>query len=247
LLSQPDFGEQALQIAEELAKSGAVKLIVIDSVAALVPRAEVEGDMGDSYMGLQARMMSQGLRKLSGVLAKTGTTCVFINQIRMKIGVMFGNPETTPGGNALKFFASQRVEIRRGDKLLLDKEQIGYLAKIKIAKNKISAPFKTAELPVKWGIGYDKTADIVEAATVLKLVDRAGAFYTFGKQKFQGKEKFVAALDSDEKTRASIEKDIQNKVKEMRMGKKVLDDEALIAVEAEIEEDAAEALAEIGE
>lgn len=243
LLSQPDFGEQALQIAEELAKSGAVKLIVIDSVAALVPRAEVEGDMGDSYMGLQARMMSQWLRKLSWVLAKTGTTCVFINQIRMKIGVMFGNPETTPGGNALKFFASQRVEIRRGDKILLDKEQIGYLAKIKIAKNKISAPFKTAELPVKWGVWYDKTADIVEAATALKLVERAGAFYTFGKQKFQGKEKFITALDSDEKTRASLEKDIQNKVKEMRMGKKVLDDEALIAIEAEIEEDNAEALA----
>ena len=187
-------------------------------------------------------MMSQWLRKLSWVLAKTGTTCVFINQIRMKIGIMFGNPETTPGGNALKFFASQRVEIRRGDKLLLDKEQIGYLAKIKISKNKISAPFKTAELPVKWGVGYDKTMDIVEAATVLKLVERAGAFYTFGKQKFQGKEKFVAALDSDTKTRASIEKDIQNKIKEMRMGKKVLDDEALIAIEAEIEEEAADAI-----
>ena len=244
LLSQPDFWEQALQIAEELAKSGAVRLIVIDSVAALVPRAEIEGDMGDSYMGLQARMMSQGLRKLSGVLAKTWTTCVFINQIRMKIWVMFGNPETTPGGNALKFFASQRVEIRRGDKLLLDKEQIGYLAKIKISKNKISAPFKTAELPVKWGVWYDKTMDIVEAASILKLVDRAWAFYTFGKQKFQGKEKFVAALDSDTKTRASIEKDIQNKIKEMRMGKKVLDDEALIAVETEIEENAAEAIAD---
>ncbi len=247
LLSQPDFGEQALQIAEELAKTGAVKLIVIDSVAALVPRAEVEGDMGDSYMGLQARMMSQGLRKLSSVLAKSGTTCIFINQIRMKIWVMFGNPETTPGWNALKFFASQRVEIRRGDKLLLDKEQIGYLAKIKIAKNKISAPFKTAELPVKWGIGYDKTADIVEAATVLKLVDRAWAFYTFGKQKFQGKEKFIAALDNDAKTRASIEKDIQNKVKEMRMGKKVLDDESLVAIEAEIEDEAAEAIIEAEE
>ena len=160
---------------------------------------------------------------------------------------MFGNPETTPGGNALKFFASQRVEIRRGDKILIDKEQVGYLAKIKIAKNKISAPFKTAELPVKWGIGYDKTADVVEAATVLKLVDRAGAFYTFGKQKFQGKEKFIAALDSDEKTRASLEKDIQNKVKEMRMGKKVLDDEALMAIEAEVEEENAELLAEAGE
>lgn len=247
LLSQPDFGEQALQIAEELAKTWAIKLIVIDSVAALVPRAEVEGDMWDSYMWLQARMMSQGLRKLSSILAKSWTTCIFINQIRMKIGIMFGNPETTPGGNALKFFASQRVEIRRGDKLLLDKEQIGYLAKIKIAKNKISAPFKTAELPVKRGIGYDKTADIVEAATALKLVDRAWAFYTFGKQKFQGKEKFIAALDSDDKTRASIEKDIQNKIKDMRMGKKVVDDDDLIAIEAEVDDEAAEALAEAAE
>lgn len=244
LLSQPDYGEQALQIAEELARTGAVKLIVIDSVAALVPRAEVEWDMGDSYMGLQARMMSQWLRKLSSVLAKTGTACIFINQIRMKIGIMFGNPETTPGGNALKFFASQRVEIRRGEKLMEDKEQIGYLARIKIAKNKISAPFKTAELPVKRGVGYDKTADIVEAATVLKLVTRAGAFYSFEKQKYQGKEKFIQALDSDEKTRSSLEKDIQNKVKEMRMGKKVLEDEDLVAIEEEIEEEAAEAIAE---
>jgi len=124
LLSQPDYGEQALQIAQELAKTGAVKLIVIDSVAALVPRAEVEGDMGDSFMGLQARMMSQGLRKLTSILAKTGTTCIFINQIRMKIGVMFGNPETTTGGNALKFFSSQRLEVRKGEKITEDKEEV---------------------------------------------------------------------------------------------------------------------------
>lgn len=148
LLSQPDYGEQALQIAEELAKTGAIKLIVIDSVAALVPKAEVEGDMGDSYMGLQARMMSQGLRKLTSILAKTGTTCIFINQIRMKIGVMFGNPETTTGGNALKFFASQRLEIRKGEKIMEEKEQIGYNVKVKTVKNKIFAPFKAVELPV---------------------------------------------------------------------------------------------------
>ena len=246
LLSQPDYGEQALQIAEELAKTGAVKLIVIDSVAALVPKAEVEGDMGDSYMGLQARMMSQGLRKLTSILAKTGTTCIFINQIRMKIGVMFGNPETTTGGNALKFFASQRIEIRKGDKLMEDKDQIGYLAKIKIAKNKIFAPFKTAELPVKWKMGYDKTMDIAEAASVLKLVSRSGAFYTFANQKFQGKDKFTQALADDEKMRKNIEKDIQNKIKEMRMGKKVLDDDALEAVEADIEAEATDS-AELGE
>jgi recombination protein RecA len=162
----------------------------------------------------------------------------------MKIGIMFGNPETTPGGNALKFFASQRIEIRKGEKIMNEKEQIGYLAKIKIAKNKISAPFKTAELPVKRTMGYDKVADIVEAATVLKLVNKSGAFYTFGNQKFQGKEKFAAVLESDEKTRKNIEKDIQNKIKEMRMGKKVLDDDILVAVEAEVESDAEAAVAE---
>ncbi|MFZ2150632.1 MAG: recombinase RecA [Candidatus Absconditicoccaceae bacterium] len=244
LLSQPDFGEQALQIAEELAKSGAVKLIVIDSVAALVPRAEVEGDMGDSYMGLQARMMSQGLRKLASILAKSGTTCVFINQIRMKIGIMFGNPETTPGGNALKFFASQRIEIRKGDKIMEEKEQIGYLAKIKIAKNKISAPFKTAELPVKWKMGYDKTLDIIEAGVILKLIGKGGAFYSIGNQKFQGKEKLAQAVENDEKVKKNLEKDIQNKIKEMRMGKKVLDDAALVIAQDDVEDQVAEVSSE---
>ena len=237
LLSQPDFGEQALQIAEELAKSGAVKLIVIDSVAALVPRAEVEGDMGDSYMWLQARMMSQGLRKLSSILAKTGTACIFINQIRMKIGVMFGNPETTPGGNALKFFASQRIEIRKWEKIMNEKEQIWYFAKIKVAKNKIAAPFKTAELPVKWTMGYEKTMDIIESADILKIISKSWAFYTIGKQKVQGKEKLAQLLDSDEKLRKNLEKEIQDKIKEMRMGKKVLDDENLAIVEAGVEDD----------
>lgn len=230
LLSQPDYGEQALQIAEELAKTGAVKLIVIDSVAALVPKAEVEGDMGDSYMGLQARMMSQGLRKLTSILAKTGTTCIFINQIRMKIGVMFGNPETTTGGNALKFFASQRLEIRKGEKIMEEKEQIGYNIKVKTAKNKIFAPFKTAELPVIWGEGYGKSMDIIEAASVLKLINKSGAFYTVGDQKFQWKEKLSVALAGDDKLRKSLETQIQSKIKEMRMGKKVLDDDALVAL-----------------
>lgn len=236
LLSQPDFGEQALQIAEELAKSWAVKIIVIDSVAALVPRAEVEWDMWDSYMGLQARMMSQWLRKLASILAKTWTTCIFINQIRMKIWVMFGNPETTPGGNALKFFASQRIEIRRWDKILEDKEQIGYLAKIKTAKNKIFAPFKTAELPVKWGFGYDKTMDIIEAGIILNLISRAWAFYTIQGQKVQWKEKLIALLEEDKKSRDIIEKEIQKNIKDMRMGKKVLDDAMLEKSQKEIED-----------
>lgn len=235
LLAQPDFWEQALQIAEELAKSDAVKLIVIDSVAALVPRAEVEWDMGDSYMGLQARMMSQWLRKLASILAKTGTTCVFINQIRMKIWIMFGNPETTPGWNALKFFASQRIEIRRWDKILVDKEQIGYLAKIKTAKNKIFAPFKTAELPVKWGLGYDKTMDIIESWIILNLISRAWAFYTVQGQKVQWKEKLIALLEEDKKIRDNIEKEIKKNIKDMRMGKKVLDDDILEKTQKETE------------
>jgi len=228
LLSQPDYGEQALQIAEELAKTGAVKLIVIDSVSAMVPKAEVEGDMGDSFMGLQARMMSQGLRKLTGILAKTGTSLIFINQIRMKIGVMFGNPETTSGGNALKFFASQRLEIRKGDKLVgSDKEQEGYICKIKTAKNKIFAPFKTVEVPIKWAQGISKSDDIVEAAVILKLVSRNGAFYTFGDQKFQGKGKLVEFITTDDKLRKDLESQIQSKIKDMRSGKQVLDDDAL--------------------
>jgi recombination protein RecA len=228
LLSQPDYGEQALQIAEELAKTGAVKLIVIDSVSAMVPRAEVEWDMGDSHMGLQARMMSQGLRKITGILAKTGTSLIFINQIRMKIGVMFGNPETTSGGNALKFFASQRLEIRKWDKLIgSDKEQEGYVCKIKTAKNKIFAPFKTVEVPIRWAQGISKPDDIVEASVILKLISRNGAFYALGDQKFQGKAKLVEFIMTDDKARTALETQIQSKIKDMRSGKQVLDEDSL--------------------
>ncbi len=229
LLSQPDHGEQALQIAEELAKTWAVKLIVIDSVAALVPRAEVEGDMGDSHMGLQARMMSQGLRKLTGILAKSGTTVIFINQIRMKIGVMFGNPETTSGGNALKFFASQRLEIRRGEKIEDNKELIGYNTKVKIVKNKISAPFKAAEIPVKFKSGVDVALDVIESASLLGLITKSGAFYTLPgkKDKIQGKEKLAELLHSDDKLMKSLHAEIQKMIKDMRSGKKVLADDAL--------------------
>ncbi len=236
LLSQPDHGEQALQIAEELAKSGAVKMIVIDSVAALVPRAEVEWDMWDSYMGLQARMMSQWLRKLAGVLAKSGTICVFINQIRMKIGVVFGNPETTSWGNALKFFASQRIEIRRWDKLMEDKEQIWYFARMKIVKNKIFAPFKTAEIPVKRWFWYDHIFDIIEAWLILKLVNRAGAFYSIWSKKAQWKEKFMQLLLDDKKLLDNLEKDIQKNIKDMRSWKKVLDDDKLDEITEIIEQ-----------
>ncbi len=230
LLSQPDYGEQALQIAEELAKTGAIKLIVIDSVAALVPKAEVEGDMGDSHMGLQARMMSQWLRKLTSILAKTGTTVIFINQIRMKIGIMFGNPETTSGWNALKFFASQRIEVRRGEKIEDNKELIGYMTKVKIVKNKIAAPFKSAEIPIKFNMGVDKDLDAIEAGTLLGLITKSWAFYNFAgkKEKIQGKEKVLEVLRKDDKLLKGLHSDIQKSIKDMRSGKKVLEDTDLM-------------------
>jgi len=216
LLSQPDYGEQALQIAEELAKTWAVKLIVIDSVAALVPRAEVEGDMGDSHMGLQARMMSQGLRKLTSILGKTWTTVIFLNQIRMKIGVMFGNPETTTGGNALKFFATQRIEIRRGEKLEKAKEQYGYKAKVKVVKNKVAPPFKSAELTIKFNEGIDKYADAVDAALEMGIITRSWAFYTFEDQKFQGKERLMQALQEDKKLFEKLEQKLKEAIANLR-------------------------------
>lgn len=232
LLAQPDYGEQALSITQELAKTGAVKCIVVDSVSALVPRAEVEGEMGDSFVGLQARMMSQGLRKLTSILAKTGTTVIFINQIRMKIGVMYGNPETTSGGHALKFFASQRLEVRKGEKIMDGKEQIGYNIKIKVAKNKIAPPFKKAELPVKWNVGYDKWADIVEAGLLLKSIERAWAYYSVGDHKVQGKANLVEELAGDKKLCDKLENQIQTAIKKMRMGESVLDEEALDTLES---------------
>jgi len=235
LLSQPDYGEQALQIAEELAKTGAVRLIVIDSVSAMVPRAEVEWDMWDSYMWLQARMMSQWLRKLTSILAKTGTTCIFINQIRMKIGVMFGNPETTSGGQALKFFSSQRLEVRRWEKILDGKEQIWYMAKVKSVKNKIFAPFKKAEIPFKWDMGYDRELDLIEAGMILGIIERAGAFYSIWWQKVQGKENLSKLLKEDEKLRKPLEKSVKQQVDDMRKGKQVLDDKSLETVTKEIE------------
>ncbi len=232
LLAQPDYGEQALSITQELAKTGAVKCIVVDSVSALVPRAEVEGEMGDSFVGLQARMMSQGLRKLTSTLAKTGTTVIFINQIRMKIGVMYGNPETTSGGHALKFFASQRLEVRKGEKIMEGKEQTGYNIKIKVAKNKIAPPFKKAELPVRWNVGYDKVADIIEAGLLLKSIDRAGAYYSVGDHKVQGKANLAEALEADVALRDQLEKQIQTAIKKMRQGESVLDEDAIDALEA---------------
>ena len=184
ILSQPDYGEQALSIVEELAKTGEIRFIVIDSVAALVPKAEVEGEMWASHMWLQARMMSQGLRKLTPILSKTWTTVVFINQLRQKIGVMFGNPETTTWWTALKFYASQRLEVRKWDKIESNKEQVGYYARVKVVKNKIFPPYKSTEIPFIFSEWVDVTADILDTAVILWLIEKNGAFYTLDGQKF---------------------------------------------------------------
>lgn len=236
LLSQPDYGEQALQIVEELAKTWAVKLIVIDSVAAMVPRAEVEWDMWDSHMWLQARMMSQWLRKLTSILAKTWTTVIFLNQIRLKIWVMFWNPETTTWWNALKFFASQRLEIRRWEKLEESKEQIWYKAKIKIVKNKIAPPFKTWEVLIRFNKWIDNLADLVEAWLLLWLITRSWAFYTFLDKKTQWRDKLLEVLSQEDDLRKSLEKDVQNVVKNIRMWKQEIPQELEETVNENIEE-----------
>jgi len=226
LLSQPDYGEQALQITEELAKSGAVKLIVIDSVAALTPRAEVEWDMWDSFMGLQARMMSQWLRKLTSITAKTGTTIMFLNQMRLKIWIMFGNPETTTWGNALKFYASQRLDIRRWEKIEEDKKQIGYVAKIKNVKNKVAPPFQITTVPVIFNKGFDKEADLIEACLQLEIISRSGAFYSIWDQKIQWKKKVWELLKSNTVLRWELEKMVVDAIKNKRNKPKKKEDKA---------------------
>lgn len=189
LLSQPDTGEQGLEIADALIASGAVDIVVVDSVAALVPRAEIEGEMGDTHVGLQARLMSQALRKLSGEINKTKTIAIFINQIREKVGVMFGNPETTPGGRALKFYSTIRMEIRRGEQLKNGTNVIGNRAKIKIVKNKVAPPFKRAEVDIMYGTGISKTGELLDMATDKDLVNKSGAWYSYGSERIgQGRE-----------------------------------------------------------
>jgi recombination protein RecA len=196
LVSQPDTGEQALDIAEILVRSGAIDVLVIDSVAALVPRAELEGEMGDQHMGLQARLMSQALRKLTATISKSMTCVIFINQIRMKIGVMFGSPETTTGGNALKFYASQRLDIRRIAAIKEGDQLIGNRTRVKVVKNKIAPPFKEAEFDIIYGTGISKEGDILDLAVSMNLVEKSGAWYSFGGERLgQGREnvkKFLA-------------------------------------------------------
>lgn len=189
LLSQPDTGEQALEIAEALIRSGSVDTIVVDSVAALVPEAEINGEMGDSHVGLQARLMSQAMRKLSGIISKTSTTAIFINQIREKVGIMFGNPETTPGGRALKFYSSVRLEIRRSETLKNGNDMIGAKANIKVVKNKVAPPFKVASVDIIFGKGISKSGEVLDLATELEFVQKSGAWYAYQNEKIgQGRD-----------------------------------------------------------
>lgn len=220
LVSQPDSGEQALEIAETLVRSNAIDIIIVDSVAALTPKAEIEGEMGDSHMGLQARLMSQALRKLTAAISKSKTTVVFINQLRMKIGVMFGNPETTTGGNALKFYASVRLEIRSAGKLEDgtgdDKNYIGTRVKVKVVKNKVAPPFKTAEFDVMYNKGISRVGDVLDLAAKYEIIKKSGAFYSFGEDKLgQGREnaKFFLSLPENKKMLDLIEKDVIKLVK----------------------------------
>ncbi len=206
IVSQPDNGEQALEIVDALVRSGAIDLIVIDSVAALVPKAEISGEMGDSHMGLQARLMSQALRKLAGISKKAGTTIIFINQLRMKIGIVFGNPETTSGGRALKFYASVRLDIRRKDSIKENKEIIGNKTRVKVVKNKVAAPFKEAIFDIMYGKGISKEGNILSAGLTADIVERAGAWYSYGETRLgQGQENSKDFLIQNESIRNEIE------------------------------------------
>ncbi|CCK81132.1 recombinase RecA [Desulfobacula toluolica] len=213
LISQPDTGEQALEIADMLVRSGGVDIMVVDSVAALVPRSEIEGDMGDSHMGLQARLMSQALRKLTGTIGKTNTTLIFINQIRMKIGVVYGNPETTTGGNALKFYASMRLEIRRAAPIKDGQEIIGNRTKVKVVKNKLAPPFKDIEFDLMYGEGISRTGDLLDMGVQLEIVDKSGSWYSFeGERIGQGRENVKLFLIDNPDIFEKIEQKVREKL-----------------------------------
>ena len=213
LISQPDNGEQALEIVETLVRSNAVDIVIVDSVAALVPQAEIDGDMGDAHMGLQARLMSQALRKLTGIINKSKTTVIFINQIRMKIGVMFGNPETTTGGNALKFYASVRIDIRRTGQIKSGEDIIGNRTKVKIVKNKIAPPFRSAEFDIMYNEGISKTGDVLDLGVQYGIVGKSGAWFDYNDAKIgQGREASKQYLKENPKALAEIEQKVREKV-----------------------------------
>lgn len=211
-ISQPDYGEQALEITETMVRSGAVDIIIVDSVAALVPKAEIDGDMGDSHMGQQARLMSQALRKLTAIIGKTSCTVIFINQLREKVGVMFGNPETTTGGRALKYYSSIRLEVRRGEQIKKDGEAIGNRTRIKVVKNKVAPPFREAEVDIIYGEGISREGDILDLAAKEDIVNKSGAWYAYGGSKIgQGRENAKTYLKEHPDVMAEIEEKVREK------------------------------------
>jgi recombination protein RecA len=214
LVSQPDYGEQALEIADSLIRSGAIDIIVIDSVAALTPKSEIEGEMGDSKMGLHARLMSQALRKLTATISKTGSTCIFINQLRDKIGVMFGNPETTTGGNALKFYATVRIDIRKSTQIKEDEKVVGNRVKIKVVKNKVAPPFRTAELDIVYGEGFSKVGEIVDLGVDLNVLKKSGSWFSYGETKLgQGREGVKQLMRDNPELADEVEAKIKEAIK----------------------------------
>jgi len=247
-VSQPDSGEQALDIAESLIRSGAVDIIVIDSVAALTPQAEIEGDMGDAHVGLQARLMSQALRKLTGTLAKSKTILVFINQIRMKIGVMFGNPETTTGGNALKFYASVRLEVRKIETIEKGEEEaVGNRVRVKVVKNKVAPPFRKVELEIMFGKGISASGSLIDAAVKYDIVDKKGAWYAFGEEKIgQGRDNAKLFLENNPDIAADIEKRVRELIFSVANTEKANDAKAALAKAAAEEKAALAAKAPAG-
>ncbi len=217
LISQPDYGEQALEIADRLILSGAIDVVVIDSVAALVPKSELEGEMGDSKMGLHARLMSQALRKLTATISKTNTICIFINQLREKIGVMFGNPETTTGGNALKFYASVRLDIRRQAQIKDGEEAVGNRVKVKVVKNKVAPPFRSAEFDIIFGEGISKTGEIIDMGVELNIIQKSGSWFSYNTDKLgQGRDAVKQLLTDNPELANEIETKIREKIKEMQ-------------------------------
>jgi recombination protein RecA len=233
LISQPDTGEQALEIADTLVRTGAVSVLVIDSVAALTPRAELEGDMGDSLPGLQARLMSQALRKLTGSIAKSNTMVIFINQIRMKIGVMFGSPETTTGGNALKFYASVRIDIRRVTQIKEKDEIIGHETRCKVVKNKVAPPFKQVEFDIMYGEGISKAGELIDLGVKVGIIDKAGSWYAYGDERLgQGKENARQFLKNNSDIADDIEQKIRNSFskKDISIDEAVIDDEKNVQI-----------------